>query len=60
MRAEILPRNPAQSIVLFSSGRGGGRRREESINDCASTLDLFVTNWGADLSGLWFGDKYGG
>lgn len=42
MRSEILPRSPAQSTVLFSSGRGGGRRREESINNRASTLDLFL------------------
>lgn len=57
MRSEILPRSPAQSTVLFSSGRGGGRRREESINDRASTLDLFVSNWGTDLSGPFFRDK---
>lgn len=33
MRSDILPRSPAQSTVLFSSGRGGGRGREDSIND---------------------------
>lgn len=57
MRSEILPRSPAQSTVLFSSGRGGGRRREESINDRASTLELFVSNWGTDLSGPLLRDK---
>lgn len=44
MRSKILPRNPAQSTVLFSSGKGRGRRREESIKNHACTLNLFVTN----------------
>lgn len=59
-RSEILPRSPAQSTVLFSSGRGGGRGREESINDQPSTiteLKTSISDVSVDLSAPLFSDK---
>lgn len=57
VRSEILPRSPAQSTVLFSSGRGGGRGREESINDHPSTNS--ISSISVDLSVPLFSYKRG-